>query len=193
MGISRGALGNSSSGFSIVISNPVAGRLQTNTALGLSPGISSYYDTESFEISAGSTNKNGIYIGGQSASDPQVVRIYNQNINSATFTQSGLLVNGTLLVLGQVASNSKNVLSVLDTQAGQAPVAITVGASPFAYTATYGGSVAVGGGVVTQMTLTRGGVVFWTTTLANDVVPVRAGDILTVSYTTVPVMYQASN
>lgn len=125
------------------------------------------------------------FSGGNAATATQAVNATNVNGGTVSAT------TGTFS--GQVTSNTKNVLSVLDTQTGQAPVAITVGASPFAYTAPYGGSVAVGGGVVTQMTLTRGGVVFWTTTLANDTVPVRAGDILTVSYTTTPVMYQASN
>ncbi len=111
----------------------------------------------------------------------------------ATFTSTGASIQGTLSVSGQVTSNSKNVLSVNDTQTGQPGVSITVTASPFAYTATYGGSVAVGGGTVTGMTLTRNSVVVWSTTLANDIVPVRAGDIVTVTYTTAPVMYQLSN
>ncbi len=83
--------------------------------------------------------------------------------------------------------------TTLITSAGQPCVAITVGASPFAYTATNGGDVTVGGGVVTAMTKTRATVVVWNTTLANDDIPVRAGDIITVTYTTVPVMYQCSN
>ena len=102
-------------------------------------------------------------------------------------------VAGTLSTSGQVTSNAKNVLSVNDTQAGQPCMSITVGASPFAYTATYGGDVTVGGGVVTAMTKTRATVVVWNTTLANDDIPVRAGDVLTVSYTTAPAMYQCSN
>lgn len=118
------------------------------------------------------------------------------SVNGSTVvlaTSSGATVTGTLSTSGQVTSNAKNVLSVNDTQAGQACVSITVGASPFAYTATYGGDVTVGGGVVTAMTKTRATVVVWNTTLANDDIPVRAGDILTVSYTTAPVMYQCSN
>jgi len=111
----------------------------------------------------------------------------------AIYTSSGAAVTGTLSTSGQVTSNAKNVLSVNDTQAGQAGIAITVTASPFAYTATYGGSVAVGGGTVTGMTLTRNSVVVWSTTLANDMVPVRAGDIVTVTYTTAPTMYQLSD
>jgi len=110
-----------------------------------------------------------------------------------TVSSTGASVTGTFGVSGQVTSNAKNVLSVNDIQAGQACISITVGASPFAYTATYGGDVTVGGGVVTAMTKTRATVVVWNTTLANDDIPVRAGDILTVSYTTAPVMYQCSN
>lgn len=106
---------------------------------------------------------------------------------------TNMAITGNMSVSGQVTSNAKNVLSVNDMQIGQPCVAITVGASPFAYTATYGGDVTVGGGVVSAMTKTRASVVVWNTTLSNDDVPVRAGDILTVSYTTVPVMYQCSN
>jgi len=115
------------------------------------------------------------------------------NSTVVTISATGASVTGTLSTSGQVTSNAKNVLSVNDTQAGQAGVAITVGASPFAYTATYGGSVAVGGGTVTGMTLTRNSVVVWSTTLANDMVPVRAGDIVTVTYTTAPTIYQLSD
>lgn len=92
-----------------------------------------------------------------------------------------------------ITSNGQLVLSTYDTKGGQTPVSITVGASPFAYTATYGGSVAVSGGTVSQVTLTRGGIVVYTSTLSANDLPVRAGDIVTVTYTAAPTMYQISD
>lgn len=103
-----------------------------------------------------------------------------------------LAVSG-VAATGQVLSNSKNVLSVSDVQAGQVPVAITVGASPFAYTATFGGMVSVVGGTVSAVTLTRSGIVVWSSAVSNDIIPVRAGDITTVTYTVAPTMYQITN
>ena len=79
------------------------------------------------------------------------------------------------------------------SKAGLTPIAITVGASPFAYTATATGSVAVSGGAVTNMTLTRGGTVVWNTTLSSDVIPVTLNDVVTVTYTTAPTMNELPN
>ena len=94
---------------------------------------------------------------------------------------------------GAIAANGKTLLSTSDTTPGQTPVAITVGASPFAYTATYGGSVSVSGGTVSNLALSRGGTTVWNTTLSSDVIPVRAGDIVTITYTIAPTVYQLSN
>lgn len=107
--------------------------------------------------------------------------------------QGGPIAATTVTASGQVSSNGKNVLSVLDTKAGQTPVAITVGASPFAYTATYGGCVDISGGAVTAMARSRSGTTTWNSTLSSGSIPVRAGDIITVTYTTAPTMYQLSN
>ena len=65
--------------------------------------------------------------------------------------------------------------------------AITVGASPFAYTATTGGTVAISAGTVTAVTLTRASTVIATGVLAG-LIPVRNGDIVTVTYTAAPTM-----
>ena len=189
--ISGGVLSPPARAFSLA--QPLAGRLQTNIALGTSPGISSYLDLSSFEISAGSTNKNGIYIGAMSATDPNVVRVYSGNINTLTSSPTGIEIVGTITATGAITTNGKTVLSTTDTTAGQAPVAITVGASPFTYTATYGGSVAVSGGTVSNLALTRAGVTIWNTTLSSDVIPVRAGDTVIVTWTVAPIMYQVSN
>lgn len=74
-----------------------------------------------------------------------------------------------------------------------APVSITVGASPFAYTAPTAGSVCISGGAVTQVTLARNSTVVYTSTLAVDQIVVRKGDVVTVTYTTAPTMYFLGN
>ena len=90
-------------------------------------------------------------------------------------------------------SSGGGVSSTSSNKAGLTPIAITVGASPFAYTATATGSVAVSGGAVTNMTLTRGGTVVWNTTLSSDVIPVTLNDVVTVTYTTAPTMNELPN
>lgn len=74
-------------------------------------------------------------------------------------------------------------IELFDSQTGQAPVLIAVGASPFAYTAPGAGMVAIGGGALTSLTLTRNSVVV---ELSSQTVPVRQGDLITMAYTTVP-------
>ncbi len=107
------------------------------------------------------------------------------NFVIGSVVQSLAPMQGTSLTLsGTLTSASK---------AGLTPVAITVGASPFAYTATATGSVAVSGGAVTNMTLTRGGTVVWNTTLSSAVIPVTLNDVVTVTYTTTPTMNELPN
>ena len=64
---------------------------------------------------------------------------------------------------------------------------ITVGASPFKYTVPSKGVVVISGGTVSLVQLTRA-----TTTIpigaVSGVVPVGAGDILTVTYSAIPAM-----
>ena len=111
---------------------------------------------------------------------------------SGTFDQNGGGA-GTLNIYGTLTVNTKKVLSANDTNAGQACTAITVGVSPFAYTATLGGDVTVAGGMVSGMTKTRAAVVVWNSLLSSDDIPVRAGDIITVTYTAAPTIYQCAN
>lgn len=70
---------------------------------------------------------------------------------------------------------------------GAAVSALTVGTSPYAYTASLRGSVAVSGGTVSAVTITRGGVVVPTGALAG-MFPVMNGDIVTVTYSAAPTM-----
>lgn len=67
-----------------------------------------------------------------------------------------------------------------------APTAITIGASPFAFTLPSKGEVLVAGGTVTGITITRGGSGPLATGVLAGVFPGSKGDIVTVTYTAVP-------
>lgn len=68
---------------------------------------------------------------------------------------------------------------------GGAFVALTVGASPFAYTAPSRGAVMVSGGTVSAITITRNGAVAPSGATAGSVL-VCAGDIVTITWTAAP-------
>lgn len=70
---------------------------------------------------------------------------------------------------------------------GSAPLGLSVGTSPYAYTASVRGAVAVSGGTVSAITITRGGAVVQTGVIAG-MFPVLNGDIVTVTYSAVPTM-----
>ncbi|GAC1503714.1 MAG: hypothetical protein NVS1B10_08830 [Candidatus Saccharimonadales bacterium] len=65
-------------------------------------------------------------------------------------------------------------------------VTVTVGASPFAYTAPAIGSVIVQGGTVSAITLTHLGGTPVNIGVTAGVIPVVAGDVVTVTYTVAP-------
>lgn len=65
---------------------------------------------------------------------------------------------------------------------------ITVGASPFAYTAPAAGSVLIVGGTVSAVTLKRGTPAAVSVGATAGSVPVSAGDIVTVTYSAAPTM-----
>jgi hypothetical protein len=67
-----------------------------------------------------------------------------------------------------------------------AEVAVTVGGSPFAFTATSGGYIILRGGTVSAVEVTR-----TVTTLTGQtagVFPLSQGDVLTVTYSALPAM-----
>ena len=67
-----------------------------------------------------------------------------------------------------------------------APIqAVTPGASPYTYTAPQYGTLAVSGGTVTAITLTRAGITAAIGILAG-LVPVATGDKVTITYTVAP-------
>jgi hypothetical protein len=63
---------------------------------------------------------------------------------------------------------------------------ITVGGSPFAYSAPTAGAVLVSGGTVTAIQITRSSVTL--TGLTSGLFPLAQGDILTVTYSGLPTM-----
>ncbi|MGS0981013.1 hypothetical protein [Burkholderia glumae] len=67
-------------------------------------------------------------------------------------------------------------------------VAVTVGASPFAYTAPAAGTVLIVGGTVSAVTLKRGTASAVSVGATAGSVPVSAGDIVTVTYSAAPTM-----
>ncbi|WP_186267814.1 hypothetical protein [Burkholderia gladioli] len=65
---------------------------------------------------------------------------------------------------------------------------ITIGASPFSYTAPAAGSVLIVGGTVSAVTLKRGAPAAVSVGATAGSVPVSAGDIVTVTYSAAPTM-----
>lgn len=72
--------------------------------------------------------------------------------------------------------------------ASGAIAAITVTASPFAYTAPSAGTVVLSGGTVSAVTLKRGAPAAISMGETAGVVPVSAGDIVTTTYSVLPTM-----
>ncbi|CAJ8797178.1 Uncharacterised protein [Burkholderia pseudomallei] len=115
-------------------------------------------------------------------------------------TVDGSLVEG----LASVSLTAQNAVvkvssdgtqwSILDGQnsaawgAAGAIAAVTVGASPFAYTATSAGMVVISGGTVSAVTLKRGSPAAISVGETSGVVPVSAGDIVSVTYSAAPTM-----
>jgi hypothetical protein len=71
--------------------------------------------------------------------------------------------------------------------AAQPIASVTVGASPFAYTASFAGNVAVTGGTVSAITIKRQGTTV-ATGLTVGLIPACRGDIVTVTYSAAPTM-----
>jgi hypothetical protein len=68
---------------------------------------------------------------------------------------------------------------------GGAIAAVTVTASPFAYTATTRGALFVSGGIVSDVSFKRGGTTI-PAGIAAGVIPVTNGDVVTITYTAAP-------
>lgn len=66
------------------------------------------------------------------------------------------------------------------------PIVITIGASPYLYTAPFAGWVVINGGTVSSITFSRDGATFFT--VPGGVVPVAQGDQVIVTYSVAPTM-----
>lgn len=103
------------------------------------------------------------------------------------------IIGGSILVSQNNSYNFSNAPKIAGSPIAAANTAganvssITVGASPYAYTASVRGSVAISGGSVSDITLTRNGTVV-PTGLTSGMVSVMNGDVVTVTYTTAPTM-----
>jgi hypothetical protein len=69
-----------------------------------------------------------------------------------------------------------------------AEVAITVGASPYDYSAPVKGSVIVSGGTVSAIAFSRDGTTFYTTGQTSGMFTLNAQDRLRVTYTVLPTL-----
>lgn len=77
----------------------------------------------------------------------------------------------------------------LETAGRAQPVsAITVGASPYTYQASFDGAVIVNGGTVSAIAFSRDGTTFFTTGATFGMFPVSRGDSIKTTYTVVPTM-----
>ena len=116
-------------------------------------------------------------------------------VSAATATISGALdaanVNATAGLTAPTPAQGDSSTNAATTEfvglgSNSAPTAITIGASPFAFTLPGKGAVLVVGGTVTGITITRGGSGALATGVVAGVFPGSKGDIVTVTYTAVP-------
>ncbi|HUN00406.1 MAG TPA: hypothetical protein PLI96_07980 [Halothiobacillus sp.] len=108
------------------------------------------------------------------------------SLNYAPAGGSSAAFNVGTAVLSTNATPLAQVKTLITQTAGAAIMPITVGASPFAYTAPNTGSVVVSGGSVSSISLTRN--VLIATGVTAGILSVKAGDVLTVTYSALPTM-----
>ena len=100
--------------------------------------------------------------------------------NGSTITATGnVAVTGSMTLAGSPVAAANTP--------GAAATTPTVGASPYAYTATVRGEAIISGGTVTAVTLTRGSTVI-TMPMTSGAYSMMAGDVLTVTYSAAPTM-----
>jgi hypothetical protein len=89
-------------------------------------------------------------------------------------------------IMLQLAAADAGIEMVMAPETTGSPVrAVTVGASPFAWVADRAGTLAVSGGTVTAITLTRAGTTAALGILAGAI-PVSTGDTVTTTYAVAP-------
>lgn len=80
------------------------------------------------------------------------------------------------------------VFTRLGTSQVRAPIAITPTGSPFTYAAPYDGALFAAGGGIEAMTLKRGSSAAYAVGSFYGGKPMRAGDLLTISYSAAPTL-----
>lgn len=66
--------------------------------------------------------------------------------------------------------------------------AVTPGISPYSFVAPAGGTLIVNGGSVSQTQYSRDGLTFYTTGQTNGIFPLSQGDVLLITYASVPTL-----
>ncbi len=92
-----------------------------------------------------------------------------------------------LIVQGAEPMPIPDPMVLAQPSTGSAIATITPGASPYAWTAAESGTMAISGGTVTAITITRSGTTAALGILAGAI-PVSTGDLITTTYTVAPAM-----
>lgn len=112
--IQGGVLSTTSAGLNM-FSGLATGQLTTGTV----HGLSTYLDSHSVEVSAGSTQKTGISIEGQTSSFGSTVRFWTANAERGRFTSGGnLLIGGTTNITGSGGLKIFGTTDSTDTTTG---------------------------------------------------------------------------
>ena len=85
------------------------------------------------------------------------------------------------------SNNSANLKFISENGIAQPASTVTVGDSPYSYTPSIAGTVAVSGGTVTDISITRKGTSI-PTGITSGLIPVASNDTVVVTYTTAPTM-----
>jgi len=116
----------------------------------------------------------------------------NANATTVASLSATSLANTTTVANLTITTNNNttaiNNLTAVVNAAPGAVMPVTVGASPFTYKASKKGAVAVSGGVVQSIQLTRDGIAFYNVGLLDGIVALSTNDSVLVTFTTAPIM-----
>ena len=97
--------------------------------------------------------------------------------------------SNTTSIASLLTTTNQNTAAIAALNAAPAAVMpVTVTASPFSYKALNKGAVAVSGGTVQSIQLTRDGTAFYNVGLVDGIIAMSTNDSVVVTYTTAPVM-----
>ena len=112
---------------------------------------------------------------------PVAITVVSSTVFTYTITSTAATSTVGAIVCASYFMNPASVLN-------SAQVAVTPGASPFAYTAATYGNLVIQGGTVSAITLTRPGGAAVTLGVTAGMFPVQANDVVTVTYSVAPTM-----